>query len=276
MKHLDKRAGAPADRAIEKGNHPERVERWSHQSTGRIFKGWRIRVPVFLLAIVGSVIVGIVFLSMAAPGRESASLLLNPSLRVDAFATIPNVTVSLNMIINTSRSCSGETVADCEIGSVADLYGTVAGSGSTNRVNPGGKILIISTRPAYSPSNPPEFPPESAQTTVWAVERPHNVPSMPYLNLFAISIAEIEQTQGESPYGAPIAEFRIPSVTEESNGSFFGHLPDIGWLSGGLIASSTESSSDCTLIGSSSRCETGSSSGFAITGLLAVSPSTVH
>jgi hypothetical protein len=256
-------------------DHTDRAERQSRQPTRRKLKGWQIRVPVFLLAVWVSVYLGLRFMWSAAPGTESADLLTNPPLRVDAFATSPNVTVSLNMVINTSRSCSGGTVAaDCEKGFVGDLYGTIAGPGSTNDMNPDDKVLIISTRPAYPPppyslSGFPELPPESAQTTVRVGDRAHTAPSVPDINFFSISIGKIEQTQGDSQFGTPIAEFRLPSgsVTEEANGSFFGHLPAIGFLSSVLTNSHSQSTSTCDTVGTSSNCVAGSSSTFDTTGL---------
>jgi hypothetical protein len=277
MDQQNKTARATAYRAVAKGDHSEPAEHQSRQSARRTFKGSRIRVPILMLALIGSVIAGIIFILLAIPGRESANLLLSPPLRVDAFATSPNVTIRLNMIINTSRSCSGGTAAaDCAKGFVGDLYGTIAGPDSTSGMNPDGKILIMSTRPAYPPSGFLDLPPVSTKTAVWVDTRSHAVPSMPDIHLFSISIRKIEQNQGYSLYGAPIAKFMLPSVTENAKGSFFGHLPHIGWISNSLNSSSTESTSSCTLIGTPSRCESGSSSTFEITGLLPVATPAIN
>lgn len=262
------RANGHSDAA--KGDHMAPAERREQDSKRSQLKNWRI--PIFLLAAVALTIVGFKCKALATPGRESASLLLSPPLLVFPLASSPNVAVHLTMIMNASHSCSNAGAAtNCQNSSEGTLYATVTESGSSADVNRGGKILIVSTKPGYlySDTSISQYGPQSTKTTAYANVRSKR---FGYFYLLTIGIRTIEQGQGLSQYGVPIAEFDLPSVTQNTNGSFFAHLPEIGLsptqedvtsissnvcISGMTVGSSSasktsDSSSNCSYTGSSS------------------------
>src|SRR5215469_12790776 len=95
MGEQPKPAGATAHGKPAKGDHAGLAKSQSPKSTRRTFKGSRIRVPIFVLLVVGFSITGGIFISLATPGTESANLLLTPPLCINAFATGATVIIRL-------------------------------------------------------------------------------------------------------------------------------------------------------------------------------------
>jgi hypothetical protein len=217
----------------------------SHAEDSRRPKFRKWRIPILLLAVVVLTMIGFKFKALATPGRESANLLLNPPLIVDPFADSPNVEVHLTFVINPPLSCvSAGAGANCQSDSGAGLFATLGEQNSSASVNPDSKIVILSNKPGrpYSDFLPAYGGVQSTKDATYSSTRSDFVG---YQYSLTVDAKTIEHNQWLSPYGAPIAEFNLPSVTQEVNGSFFAHLPQIG-------ASYSEK---CTIVAYSPSCD---------------------
>jgi hypothetical protein len=207
------------------------------------FRKWRI--PILLLAVVVLTMIGFKFRALATPGKEGASLLFNPPLIVDPFADSPNVEVHLTLVISPPLSCvSAGAGANCQSDSGATLFATLGEQNSSAGVNPDSKIVILSNKPGrpYSDFLSAYGGVQSTKDATYSNARSDFVG---YQYSLTVDAKTIEYNQWLSPYGAPIADFNLPYVTQKANGSFFAHLPQIG-------ASYSEK---CTTVAYSPSCD---------------------
>ncbi len=194
-------------------------------------------------------------------------MLKNAPLTIASFATSPDVAVRLTMIVSPAQSCSTQkTVKNCQNGSAGILYAAITGANLSKKAASGGTILITSNRPAFTTDL---LFTASTNTAVYVGGINVSAPSsrlrryLPGTDVLTVSISRVEHAQNSSQFGAPIAGFILPSVSQKINGSFFAHLPRIGWSP--LVTQVTsESSSTCitsVTAGSSSHVANRSSSG---------------
>lgn len=216
------------------------------QETKRRNLNWQI--PIFLLVGAALALAGVHFKSLATPGKESASL-LKPPIVIWPFVNNANITVQLTMVVHPARSCiSAGAAVKCQTGSDAVLYATLKGSRYSTSIKSKNKILILSftsSRP-YSKSPLSKCAAQSTRAAIYA-NPPH---VLGYICSLTVNMQAIER---ELNYGVPIAVFYLPQVTQNANGSFFAHLPEIGWSSSGVATSTCRTAgtpADCGSLGS--------------------------
>jgi hypothetical protein len=166
--------------------------------TGR--QPWR--PTVFLVLTIVFLGLGIWFKQLAAPGRESTTLINAAPQKVGVYVNQQDVMVHLTAGITwqaNQPSHASET-----------LYAAVEGPG----VAPATTLLITSTiRPA------PGSQPYQRTTFYVGGELTETQPEW----VLRITVAQLESSVGQ--YGSPVGMFTLPEVVQLSGGSTFAHLP---------------------------------------------------
>jgi len=185
-------------------------------------KGWR---SVFLFGVtVALVLLGFAFWRAAAVGREDASLEADTPQLLGVFSTYPNTIIHVTAEVFWSDAAGPGRLP----------YEEVYVSATAPRAPSSTFILITSSVQPGITSGPPghiHFMPDPlfrsavfhGDTGSFPVPESHEyVAALPLS--YVTQYSRIEQSQ----YGSIVGRFELPQVTQESHGSFFAHLPDIG------------------------------------------------
>lgn len=171
-------------------------------------KGWR---SLFLLGVtVTLVLLGIAFRQAAAPGKEDPALETDTPQVIGIFSTDPNTTIHITADVFWHDVSGGELRVPFE-----QLYASVVVR------NPGKLPTILVTS-----SLKPAFGEDFRQAMFYDGDNPSRVlDSQEYVMAIPLDAMQHDPL---GPYGFPVATFELPQVTQESNGSFFAHLPLMG------------------------------------------------
>jgi hypothetical protein len=189
-------------------------------------EGWR---SLFLLgAAVVLAVLGYTFWLASAVGKENASLEASTPLVIGVFSTDPGVTVHLTTVV------FWHDISDFAKPPFAQVYVSATDPHSTSS----SAILITSTVQSSfvaSPGN--QLIPDSSYKSAafYSGVSPFSaLETHEYVTV--LSLKSLEPSHGNSQsgvglgtqYGVQVGFFGLTQVTQESNGSFFAHLPDIG------------------------------------------------
>jgi GntR family transcriptional regulator len=185
-------------------------------------RGWR---SVFLFGVtVALVLAGFAFWLASAVGRENASLEADTPQLLGVFSTYPNTIIHV----------TAEVFWHDAIGPGRLPYEAVYVSATAPRAPRSATILITSSvQPGITvglPDHTHFIPNPLYESAVFYSDiEPFSIlDSHEYVA--AVPLSYITQTSRieQSQYGSSVGFFELPQVTQESHGSFFAHLPDIG------------------------------------------------
>ena len=191
-------------------------------------KGWR---SVFLFgATVVLALLGFICWLAAAAGKEDASLEAGTPQLIGVFSTDPNATIHLTAVV-VWRNVSGFAKLPFE---QVYVSATVPHPKSSSAI-----LITSSVRPiVVTGASGNQIVPDTLYKSAifYNGSKPFSIlDGHEYVTEFRLK--SIEQGRGNqqsgmnlgTQYGVQIGLFELPPVTQESHGSFFAHLPDIGF-----------------------------------------------
>lgn len=171
-------------------------------------KGWR---SLFLLGVtIALVLLGIAFRQAAAPGKEDPVLEASTPQVLGVFSTDPNATIRLTADVFWHDVSGGGVRVPFE-----QLYVSVA----VSKPSKSQTLLITSS---LKPASGQDF----RRAVFYDGNNPFRILDQ-HEYVMEIPLEDIQHFLA-SPYGFPVATFELSQVTQESNGSFFAHLPLMG------------------------------------------------
>jgi hypothetical protein len=186
-------------------------------------EGWR---SLFLLAVtVALVMLGLAFRHAATAGKEDPQLEnYNPQI-IGVYSTDPHVTVHLTAEIFFRHFSSTPAREPFEI-----VYASVNGS----KAKKSSAILVTSDVQPGSTERRPDgtlkFQPDTrySKAVIFNGTRPFKV--FDHSEYIAeIPLSYFEQNSNAEQYGPIVGLFQLPRIAQWSHGSFFAHLPVIGF-----------------------------------------------
>ena len=188
--------------------------------------GWR---SVFLLgATVVLVLLGLAFRQAAAVGKENPSLQASTPQVIGVFSTDPNATIRL------TTEVYWHNVTE----SLRSPFATVFVSAIAPKPKNSSAILITSSlRPVImvlGPHNQHQLWPDRnyKSAAFYSGLKPFQVLD-PSEYVYELPLSSIERLPKVNQYGAEVGIFELPQITQASHGSFFVHLPGIGFGASG-------------------------------------------
>lgn len=179
---------------------------------------WKVwRPTVLLLITVFLFLIGLLFSHLSKPGHESVSLQVNAPQRIGIYSTTPGF--AIHVIADITWQGTPKT----------DLWVTVTG----RSVKPSTPIIVISSLPPVADEGmgpTPNFKP-----ALFRYDRPPYMITSAKEYIYQTTVKQISLPGFNSrngptygPYGAYLGTFNLRHVTEDSNGRFFAHLPQLG------------------------------------------------
>ena len=191
-----------------------------NEDDGSGWKGWR---SALLLGITAAlVLLSVVLWLSAAVGKEDASLEAETPQLLGVFSTDPNTVVHLTADVFW-HNVSGFAKVPFE-----EVYVSATEAGPKNS----SALLVTSTLQPSIVTGPPGnirlIPDTSYQSALFYSGTPpfSSLGSPQYVT--KLPLQQIERYARSTPYGFPIGLFELPEITQESHGSFFAHLPEMG------------------------------------------------
>lgn len=210
------------------GTMAESVRPPPHESkpheNNRWVKGWR---SVFLFGVtIALVLLGLIFWHASASGEENPYLEAGPPQVIGVYSTDPYARIHLTTEL-TWHSAGGldESLRIPR----EEIYVSVTGP----QLNSSSDILISTNiDPTSGLGNQLTPDPNFKRALIYNDESPFNIlKSGMYVTVQ--TLGEIKQDNDllllQSPYGYMVGSVVLPRLTQESRGSFFAHLPDIGF-----------------------------------------------
>jgi hypothetical protein len=185
-------------------------------------KGWR-SIVLFGMTI-ALVLLGFGFWRAAAVGKEDASLEAGVPQLIGVFSTDPNAIIHLTTEVVWHGS-----------GFRSALEMVYVSATVPNPKNSPAILITSNLEPKLvtgTPNNLKVAPDTNYQKAVFhSGTSPFSVVD-PNEYVTELPLKRIEQGFRDSQYGIPVGTFVLPQITQESHGSFFVHLPEIGFGSG--------------------------------------------
>jgi hypothetical protein len=185
-------------------------------------KGWR-SIVLFGMTI-ALALLGYSFWRAAAVGKEDASLEAGVPQLIGVFSTDPNATIHLTTEVVWHGSGLGSPLE------VVYVSATVP-----NPKNSSAILITSSLQPKLlrgKPNNLKFVPDTSYQKAVFHSGTSRFSVLDPNEYVTELPLKAIEQGSRNSQYGIVVGTFELPQITQESHGSFFVHLPEIGFGAG--------------------------------------------
>ena len=194
-----------------------------HESN-RWVKGWR---SVFLFGVtIVLVLLGLIFWRASASGEENPYLETGPPQVIGVYSTDPYARIHLTTEL--TWHTAGGLDASLRIPS-EKIYVSVTGP----RLNSSSAILISTNiDPTFGLGNLLTPDPYFKRALIYNDESPFSILNSG-MYVTVQTLEEIKQDNGlrllQSPPGYMVGTVVLPRLTQESRGSFFAHLPDIGF-----------------------------------------------
>jgi hypothetical protein len=179
-------------------------------------KGWR---SIFLLGVtVALVLLGLIFKHKAANGAESPTLETVTPQVIGVFSTDPNATIRITAQVfwRYAGSPNGDSP-----------FEAVYVSARVSKPSSSSAILITSSRPAIKNKSVATPDQNYRNALFYEGAKPFRIlDSNEYVDEIPLKL--IQQFSVDAQRGFLVGFFTLPQITQESNGSFFAHLPAIG------------------------------------------------
>ena len=194
-----------------------------HESN-RWIKGWR---SVFLFGVtIVLVLLGLIFWHASAPGEENPYLEAGPPQVIGVYSTDPYARIHLTTELTWHNAGGLDESLRLPF---EEIYVSVTGP----QLNSSSDILISTNiDPTIGLGNQIEPDPHFKRALIYNDKSPYSIlNSGMYVTIQTLK--EIEQDNEllilQSPYGYKVGTVVLPRLTQESRGSFFAHLPDVGF-----------------------------------------------